>query len=71
MLTKRCSVHVPFPLWQYLTQPISSSARVILNPLQFQYHYHVQLLEHCWECDSIQLLERCWLKELELNTFSR
>lgn len=70
MLTRFYSVHIPFPLWQYLTQPVSVSTRVILNPLQFQHHYHIQLLERCWKCDPIQLLERCWLKELELDTLS-
>jgi len=67
MLIRFCSVHIPFPLWQYLTQLVSVSTRMLLNPVQFQHHYHVQLLERCWKHDPIQLLERCWIKELELN----
>jgi hypothetical protein len=70
MSTNHHPVHIPFPLWPYLTQPLFSSTQVILNPFQFQYYYHSQLLERCWICDSVQLLERCWAKSMELSSSS-
>ncbi len=63
------STHLPvslaFPLWQFLTQPIGCSTQVILNPFQFRYHYYIQHLERCWDCDPVQHLERCWATEME------
>lgn len=67
MPIKLHSVRVSFPLWEFLTQPLFTPTKVFFNPFQFQHHYHVQLLERCWECDSVQLLERCWLKEWEMK----
>lgn len=56
-----------FPLWQFLTQPISRSTRIIFNPFRFWNYYNLQRLESCWRCDPVQLLERCWAKEMELE----
>jgi hypothetical protein len=63
-------VNLSFPLWQFLTQPISSSTKVILNPFQFQHHYYIQHLEHCWDYDPVQLLERCWATDMEPESSS-
>ena len=61
------SANFSFLLWKFLTQPISKSTRVILNPLRFWNRYSVQYLEDCWNYDPAQLLERCWEKELKLE----
>ncbi len=41
---------IKFPLWQYLNQPVFSSAtKLVLNPRDFGYIYRVQILERCWD----------------------
>lgn len=62
------SVSHSFPLWQFLTQLVFSSTKIILNPFQFRHHYHIQHLEQCWDCDPAQLLERCWAIDRELKS---
>ena len=64
------SVSLSFPLWQFLTQPIFSATKVILNPFQFQYHHNIQCLERCWDYDPVQLLERCWATDIDLKSSS-
>lgn len=66
-------------LGQFLTQPLFSSKKAILNLIPFWHHYRVQhlercwkhnsiqLLERCWDCDSVQILERCWMKRVEIE----
>lgn len=54
MLDNNFSVHISFPLWAFLRQPLFTSAKIILNPYRFQHHYHVQLLERCWSYELTQ-----------------
>lgn len=54
-------------LWLFLTQPVFSSTKVILNPISFWNYCNSQHLERCWNCDLVQFLERCWMKDLELE----
>jgi hypothetical protein len=61
------SANLSFPLWQFLTQPISRSTQIILNPFRFWKHYQIQHLECCWNYDPVQHLDRCWAKEWELK----
>jgi hypothetical protein len=55
-------------LWQFLTQPVFCSTKVILNPIWFWNHYNIQFLERCWNHDLAQRLECCWVKDLELES---
>jgi hypothetical protein len=59
------SANPSFPLWHFLTQPVFSSTKVILNPFRFWNHYNIQRLERCWDYEFVQLLECCWTKDLE------
>jgi hypothetical protein len=63
MPSDRLPSHRSSLLWQFLTQPLFSSKKVIFNPIQFWYHYRVQYLENCWKQDYVQLLERCWERD--------
>jgi hypothetical protein len=67
MLDNYCPVHIPFPLWPFLNQPLFTSTEVILNPFLFQHHYRIQLLERCWDYELIHFLDRCWVKGCELT----
>lgn len=67
MQTHHDLVRFPYPLWEFLTQPIFSPKKVIWNPLRFWGQYNVQRLEQSWKYDPVQLLERCWVKQIELK----
>ncbi|MGA7932120.1 MAG: hypothetical protein WCA35_00935 [Kovacikia sp.] len=56
-----------FPLWQFLTQPLCTPKKPILNPIRFWKQYNIQHLEHCRTYDPVQLLERCWAKEVKIK----
>ncbi len=71
MLYHYCPVHISFPIWPFLSQPLFTSTEVILNPFLFQHHYRIQLLERCWNYELIHLLERCWVKDFELTNLPR
>lgn len=55
----RYRVLVPF--WSFLSQPIWGGSKTFtLNPTAFWRQYRRELLERCWELDSVEFLERCW-----------
>lgn len=52
-----------FPLWDYLTQRLFSSTKLILNPHKFWKRYKMQRLERCWSRDVVQELESCFQQD--------
>lgn len=46
---------IPFPLWEYLQQPVfSRKKQFIFNPQRFAFFYRIEFLNKCWakECDA-------------------